>query len=224
LLSLVALLRPNTLVSYRYPPIESTRTAPDLDFTDHILTRWSRLLAPLGVEPREEDLYRPFTPAPELCGFTVVHVGAGSVARLWPEERWAAVSYALERRGHRVVLTGSSAETDRVGRVRQMAELPTGRDRSGSADINLLAGLVAGARLVVCVDCGVSHLATAFRRPAVTLFGPIPPAWWGPPPGAQFHVTLWTGRYGDTYGDAPDPGLLEITVPQVLDAIDCAAS
>jgi ADP-heptose:LPS heptosyltransferase len=80
--------------------------------------------------------------------------------------------------------------------------------------------LVAGARLVVSADSGVSHLATALKRPALTLFGPVPPAWWGPPRGNPQHRTVWTGRTGDTYAGQPDPGLMEISAATVIGIID----
>nr|WP_249355415.1 glycosyltransferase family 9 protein [Nocardia farcinica] len=44
---------------------------------------------------------------------------------------------------------------------------------------------------MVCSDTGVGHLATAFGTPSVVLFGPNPPAWWGPPPQRRRHVALW---------------------------------
>jgi uncharacterized protein YjbJ (UPF0337 family) len=50
----------------------------------------------------------------------------------------------------------------------------------------------------------------------VILFGPTPPALWGPPPDRTRHVALWAGRHGDPHADAPDPGLLEITAEDVL--------
>ncbi|WP_449062773.1 glycosyltransferase family 9 protein, partial [Planomonospora algeriensis] len=61
------------------------------------------------------------------------------------------------------------------------------------------------------------HLASAFATPSVVLFGPVPPALWGPPPGGP-HTALWAGSRGDPHGERPDPGLLRIEVPQVLDA------
>jgi ADP-heptose:LPS heptosyltransferase len=79
--------------------------------------------------------------------------------------------------------------------------------------------MVASARLVVSGDTGVAHLATAYGRPSVVLFGPASPRIWGPPAGGR-HIALW---HGDTerevLTDAPDPALLAITVDEVLDAV-----
>ncbi len=220
LMALVRTLAPRLFVSYRCDGLPVTAAFPELDFNDHILTRWRRLLGAVGIDQRDADLYADMAVPDSRRGFTVVHIGAGSPARLWPLARWVEVIGHLEATGHRVVLTGSIDEVPRVAEACRRAGLPADRNRSGSSDIMDLAHLVAGARLVVCVDTGVSHLATAFRRPAVTLFGPVPPAWWGPPPGNPRHRCLWTGRTGDNYGSATDPGLMEISVECVLRTID----
>ena len=87
-----------------------------------------------------------------------------------------------------------------------------------------LAALVAGARLVVCGDTGVGHLATAYRTPSVLLFGPTPPARWGPPRGRAEHAVLWRGREpGDPLGDATGPGAARAAPADVLAAADGAA-
>ena len=83
-----------------------------------------------------------------------------------------------------------------------------------------LAAVVAAARVVVCGDTGVAHLATAYRRPSVVLFGPVSPALWGPPPRAQ-HVVLWHGDgTGDPWGTDLDPALAKVTVDEVTGALD----
>jgi hypothetical protein len=51
----------------------------------------------------------------------------------------------------------------------------------------------------------------------VVLFGPTPPAEWGPRTGGP-HVALWAGRRGDPHGATTFPGLLEIGVGDVLGA------
>jgi ADP-heptose:LPS heptosyltransferase len=63
----------------------------------------------------------------------------------------------------------------------------------------------------------VAHVASAYGTPSVVLFGPVPPAWWGPRSGP--HRTLWHGRRGNTFADRPDPGLLRISVAEVLTAV-----
>jgi ADP-heptose:LPS heptosyltransferase len=53
----------------------------------------------------------------------------------------------------------------------------------------------------------------------VVLFGPTSPREWGPPPDRSWHRVLWSGRTGDPHGTTVDPGLLDITVEQVVSAL-----
>jgi ADP-heptose:LPS heptosyltransferase len=122
--------------------------------------------------------------------------------------RYAAVAAALAGSGHRVVVTGGPSEQDLVAAV---GAEPV---RTGVLE---LAALVAAAALVICGDTGVAHLATAYGTPSVLLFGPTPPAEWGPRPDGP-HAVLWPGGRGDPHADTPDPALLAITVADVLDA------
>jgi ADP-heptose:LPS heptosyltransferase len=84
---------------------------------------------------------------------------------------------------------------------------------------------VAAARVVVSGDTGVAHLATAYRRPSVVLFGPVSPALWGPPPrvgpgGGPLHAVLWHGDgTGDPWATELDPALARVTVDEVVQAL-----
>ncbi|MGW2218758.1 glycosyltransferase family 9 protein, partial [Nonomuraea sp. NPDC001684] len=134
-------------------------------------------------------------------------------ARRWPPERFAEVAAALDD----VVVTGNADEVPIARKVAELAGLPPERMLAGRTRLADLIDLVSRARLVVCGDTGVAHLATAFCVPSVVLFGPVPPSEWGPPPGWR-HVALWAGRKGDPHGLRPDPGLLRIEVSEVVDA------
>lgn len=197
---------------------------PDLDgpqWSDevHEVDRWCRLLATHGIETDRDDLAlaRPSVPSP-APGAVVVHPGAAFPARRWPPERFAEVARTFARDGHRVVVTGSQAEQELAGKVAAAAGLRADAVLAGGTGLLALAALVADARLVVCGDTGVGHLATAYGTPSVVLFGPTPPARWGPPSDRPPHRPLWTGRTGDPFGQVPDPGLLELSVQDVLDA------
>jgi ADP-heptose:LPS heptosyltransferase len=186
---------------------------------EHEVTRWCRLLEWYGV-PADPDDLRLADPGPSrYAGAVVLHPGAASRGRRWPPERFAAVARALTAEGHRVVLTGAPGERALVRRVAAEAGLP--EDAMPTTSLRELAAVVASARLVISNDTGTSHLATAYGTPSVTLFGPVSPALWGPPPGRPRHVALWHGtgdRPGDAHGEETDPRLLRITVEEVLDA------
>lgn len=175
---------------------------------EHEVVRWCRMLRWYGITADPEDLGLAVPEgASGLNGVTVVHPGAKSADRRWPESRYAAVARALTAAGHRVVVTGSATERERAARVAAAAGLPDSAVLAGRTDLRQLAGLVARARLLVSGDTGIGHLATAYGTPSVLLFGPTSPAQWGPPDRPS-HRVLWQG---------PD-GLTEITVPEVLAA------
>ena len=90
---------------------------------------------------------------------------------------------------------------------------------AGRTNLRELAALVAAAGRVVCGDTGVAHLATAYRRPSVVLFGPTSPSAWGPP-ARPYHRVLWNGTTGDPHADRVDPGLLAIDPARVIAALD----
>jgi ADP-heptose:LPS heptosyltransferase len=189
---------------------------------EHEIARWCRLLEESGIPADPDDLALPPPPraAPATAvGATVIHPGAGSAARRWPPERWAAVARAEAAAGRRVALTGGPDERALALEVAAAAGLPSGQVLAGRTDLADLAAAVAAAARVACGDTGVAHLATAYRVPSVLLFGPTSPDEWGPPPGRAWHRVLWAGRRGDPHADAPDPGLLAIDVEQVVAAL-----
>jgi ADP-heptose:LPS heptosyltransferase len=91
---------------------------------------------------------------------------------------------------------------------------------AGRIDLREMAATVASAAILVSVDTGAAHLASAYRRPSVVIFGPAPPEEWGPPPGPHVVLTDARLRVGDTFGTEPDPALLAVTAEDVLAAAE----
>lgn len=107
-----------------------------------------------------------------------------------------------------------------MARLAKRAGLPDTDVFGGGLPYGRLSALVADARAVVSGDTGIAHLAVAHATPSVTLFGPVPPSRWGPPPDPR-HRALWhPGPDGDPHGRRTDPALLRITPDAVLDACD----
>jgi ADP-heptose:LPS heptosyltransferase len=211
--------RPRRLIAFAPHGDESSpgeESRPSWRPGEHEVVRWCRLLTESGIpaDPRDLRIAAPAIEPPAAArGATIIHPGAASEARRWPAERWAEVARAA---GPRVVVTGDASERGLASEV--AAGAPGAVVLAGRTSLLELAAAVAVARRVVCGDTGVAHLATALGTPSVVLFGPTPPAEWGPPPDPR-HAVLWAGRRGDPHADEPDPGLLEISVAQVLDRL-----
>jgi ADP-heptose:LPS heptosyltransferase len=209
--------RPGKLWAFQNPAADHL-DGPAWSDSDHEVHRWCRLLRHYGVAADESDLALAVPAIPAPAGLTIVHPGAKSPSRRWPPERYAEVARALHAAGHRVVITGSDTERDLAGKVASGAGL--GRSAVPATGLASLAALIARARLVISGDTGVSHLATAYGTPSVTLFGPMSPARWGPPDRPR-HRVIWHGTRNDR-GDLPGPGvhpaLLAVTPEEVLSA------
>jgi ADP-heptose:LPS heptosyltransferase len=191
---------------------------------EHEVARWCRMLTESGIpadgSPERLRIDAPRRPAPRhAVGATVIHPGAASAARRWPPARYAAVARSERAAGRAVVVTGGAPEVRVAREVAERAGLGARAVLAGRTDLADVAAVVAAAARVVCGDTGMAHLATALGTPSVVLFGPTSPAHWGPPPDGR-HVALWAGLEGDPHATVPDPGLLQIEVAAVRQALD----
>lgn len=213
---LLTALQPHRLVAFACAAVGNP--GPPWRSDEHEAARWARLVADtFGVtcDPCDVVLPAPVVGSPEP-GAVVLHPGAAHRSRQWPVDRFAAVARALSAAGERVVLTGTAAERQLAVEVAVAAGLDDSALLAGTTSLATLAALVAEARLVVCGDTGVAHLASAYATPSVLLFGPTAPARWGPPSHGP-HTVIWKGNgAGDPLGELVDTALLSIDVDEVL--------
>ena len=186
---------------------------------EHEVARWCRLVA------EAFDVAAPWPPlvgslpTPEAdahSGLTVLHPGAKARSRQWPPARYADLARRLAAAGHRVAVTGGPGEQRLAGDIAGRA----GVTALTALSLPQLFALVAHARLVICGDTGIAHVASLYATASVVLFGPVAPAAWGPPRDGP-HRALWpaeAGYCGDPHADEPDPVLLRISVDDVLAA------
>ena len=216
-------LAPPRLLAYACPEAGHS-DGPRWRADEHEVDRWIRLSQWAGGDATVDDLRLP--PPGQRSDHVVVHPGAASGSRRWPADRWAEVAASLAAAGRRVVVTGTAGEAGLCAQV--AAENPAVQDLCGRVDLAELGRLVGTAALVLSGDTGVSHVATAFATPSVTLFGPVSPALWGPRVDPHLHRALWHGapdelRPGDPHGIRLDERLAAIGVEEVLAAAAAGA-
>lgn len=167
--------------------------------------RLLRLAEFLGAPDRGEHLEFPLRPADDLAlasvvgpeplrpgGYACLHPGASVPERRWPVDRFARLARELAGSGLRVVITGTAEESALARSIAR--EVPGGcLDLTGRTDLGPLAALLNGARLLVCNDTGVSHLAAALRVPSVVISTGDNPERWAPA-DARRHRVLCDGR------------------------------
>ncbi len=126
--------------------------------------------------PRPGDW--PAPPAPQwsgadadvlACPSVVLHPGASTTLKRWPQDRWRALAERLEAQGYAPVWSGGPGEIELIRAIDPDARYTSFAGRVGLGE---LWHLFAGARAVVCPDTGVAHLGRIVGVPTVTLFGP----------------------------------------------------
>lgn len=98
---------------------------------------------------------------------------------IWPGKRWpvdrfaALVSGLLAEVGGPVAVVGGPKEREQCGPLIEMAQAdPRVLDLIGKTSVGELMAVIERARLVVCNDSAVAHMAVGFDRPMVALYGP----------------------------------------------------
>ncbi len=158
--------------------------------------RLLRVMDTLGIPPRGEHLEFPVTAADrDLLGsmpsattlrpgqYVVVHPGSSAAERRWPTRHFATMVDLLGALRLPVVLTGTAWDRPVVREVAASSRTDT-IDLGGLTTLGALGALVQDARLVLCNDTGVSHLAAALRVPSVVVFTGSEVARWAPLDGA----------------------------------------
>ena len=127
--------------------------------------------ADFGIE--KEQFLQTQTSQSEGTYIVFLH-GAAWESKLWPEERWKELGRFVMSKGLRVVLPwGSEEEQKRAERIAR--EVKGGvLDQLG---ISELAKVLAGARCVVGLDTGLTHIAIALGVRTITLYGPSVPVY-----------------------------------------------
>lgn len=91
----------------------------------------------------------------------------------WPEEHWRALIALLAGSGLRIKLPWGAPHEE--ARARRMADGFDFVEVLPKMSLSDVAKQLAGARFVVSVDTGLSHLTAALDRPNITLYGPTDP-------------------------------------------------
>jgi heptosyltransferase I len=98
--------------------------------------------------------------------------------KLWDPVRFAEVGRWLNQRGLGVVVLGTGRERPMCEKIANLC--PGAIDFSGQTTAGELASIIKRAAVCVTNDSGSMHLAVAFARPVVSVFGPTNPVQIGP--------------------------------------------
>lgn len=147
--------------------------------------------------------------------FALINPGAGWGAKQWPAERYGKVAGAISTIGLTPIINFGPGEQELVLQVQQASG---GAAQPISCSISELIALTRRARLFIGGDTGPLHLAAALQVPVVAIFGPTDPARNGPYRTKSIVLRSSASKTSLSHTAASDPGLLNITVEEVISA------
>ncbi len=101
-------------------------------------------------------------------GYAVIMPSASRDDKLWPEEDWRVVFRRLREAGCTLkLLAGNEQEAERAQLLVAGME---GAEVMPRMDLTAVAKLLAGARLMVGLDSGLTHLSAALGRPTIGIY------------------------------------------------------
>ncbi|WP_345829658.1 lipopolysaccharide heptosyltransferase RfaC [Erwinia sp. HDF1-3R] len=152
----------------------------EIDKQQHAVQRTRELFAkslgyPLPEGPGDYAIADHFlsSPPPDAGQYLVFLHATTRDAKHWPEAHWRTLAGLLKESGMRIKLPwGAEHEHQRAQRIAAdfdyVEVLP-------KLTLEQVARTLAGARAVVSVDTGLSHLTAALACPNLTLYGPTDP-------------------------------------------------
>ncbi|MFM2139013.1 MAG: hypothetical protein RJA57_1320 [Bacteroidota bacterium] len=170
----------------------------------HIVDRYLDTVATYGVKndskgldyfiaeseiTRQEDI-----PASHHAGFIAAVIGAAHGTKRWPVHHWKRFCGGIR---FPVILLGGAEDRER-GEDIAAADPVKIYNACGKFSLNESADLVRKSRLVVTHDTGLMHIAAAFGRPIISLWGNTAPA---------FGMTPYYGDRPVSYGIMETKGL-----------------
>lgn len=101
-------------------------------------------------------------------GYAVIMPSASRDDKLWPEDDWRAVFRRLQDAGCALrLLAGNEQEAERA---RLLVAGMEGVEVLPRMDLTSVAQVLAGARLMVGLDSGLTHLSAALGRPTIGIY------------------------------------------------------
>jgi lipopolysaccharide heptosyltransferase I len=197
--------------------------------TIHLVDYYLEIAAEAGYKTDDVEFVLPQsgsntkTMAKQLTGendYAVLVPGSAHEDKCWPTEKFAKLSEKInEKYGFSIVAIGTKTESVLVEQIQRNTEIPI-INLAGQTDIPTLVEVLKRSKLVISNDTGPGHIAAAFGKPMVMIFGRSNPARVQPYKRPECIAAIEPYQRGFK-PDSTDPrhNVNDITVEVVLDKI-----
>ena len=148
----------------------------------HIVDRYLETVAHFGVKndgagldyfiSKEDKIKTTDLPTSHQAGYIGIVIGAALNTKKYPFHK---VKELCEMLDHPIVLLGGLEDADEGDRIAASDPIKI-YNSCGKFGLNESADLVRGAKMIVTNDTGLMHIAAAFKRPVISLWGNTVPA------------------------------------------------
>jgi ADP-heptose:LPS heptosyltransferase len=175
---------------------------PDL----HVVDRYMETVAGFGVKndgagldyfiAREDIIKESDLPTSHQAGYIGVVIGAALNTKKYPFHHLKKLCELLD---HPIILLGGLEDADEGDRIAASDSIKI-YNACGKFGLNESADLVRRAKLIVTNDTGLMHIAAAYKRPVISLWGNTVPAFgMYPYYGDNFNQNRNAGAYTPPY-------------------------
>ncbi|HTS44108.1 MAG TPA: glycosyltransferase family 9 protein [Puia sp.] len=143
----------------------------------HIVDRYMKTVEPFGVKNdnmgldyfigEEDRIKESDIPTSHQAGYIGIVIGAALNTKKYPMQK---IKRLCEMLDHPIILLGGLEDADEGERIAAVDNIKV-YNACGKFNLNESADLVRRAKLIITNDTGLMHIAAAFKRPAISLWG-----------------------------------------------------
>lgn len=148
----------------------------------HIVDRYLKTVESFGVKndgqgldyfiAEEEQTKLKDIPASHQAGYIACVIGAAHNTKKWPVHKWKQFCTEIK---HPVILLGGPEDREAAEAIAAVDDIKV-YNACGKFSLNESADLVRKAKLVITHDTGLMHIAAAFKKPIISIWGNTVPA------------------------------------------------
>lgn len=160
----------------------------------HIVDRYMKTVESFGVKndgagldyfiSEKDETKKNDIPASHHLGYIACVIGAAHNTKKWPVEKWKEFAARIN---HPLILLGGKDDQAAGGEIALVDTIKI-YNACGKFSLNESADLVRKSKLVITHDTGLMHIAAAYKKPVVSVWGNTVPSFGMTPYYGTAHV------------------------------------